>query len=326
MVVDAVADLAREPHRALGLAHAVAGQPARRRDERLRPQPRRSQPRRVSSHHTSTRFFQSGAGCSPTGRSVGTAPQMIQPPPSRKRRERHRVVEVEHVDVEVTRRGPASSARRRSPRPHTCTRGEARRRGERGREHVGRGSRSIGGRAGAPAHERGLVEEEHERRVREGARRRVLRARAAHARATRPPSVERGVDRYAGFDERDAERERTRALHLHERAAASAARRRASRNASSPPCAIASNAGVDRRVRSEVGDARSCRRGAVHAVDRTRPTARRFPRAACASEAAAPPEDSGRQRSTSAAAAAGVVMRQDCRSRWPFRARTRCRA
>src|SRR6185436_16904999 len=41
VIVDAPADLACEHHRSLGLAHAVTGQAARGRDERLRSEPRR---------------------------------------------------------------------------------------------------------------------------------------------------------------------------------------------------------------------------------------------------------------------------------------------
>ena len=178
-----------------------------------------SQPRRVSSHHTSSSAFQIGAACSPTGRSVGIAPQITQPPPSRKRESVTASSRSSAPMSKCTSRGPASSARRRSPRPHTCTavRHEGAASAVERMSVASSRSRGVVGPhlGGVPANERGLVEAEHERGVREAATRRAPRAhgptRAAHERRASNATFTGN----AGLDERDAERERPGALHLH---------------------------------------------------------------------------------------------------------------
>src|SRR6185312_12046091 len=62
-----------------------------------------------------------GEALSPTGRSVGTAPQAIEPSASRKREYANASSTPTSLTSTATIAGPASNASRTSPAPHTCT-------------------------------------------------------------------------------------------------------------------------------------------------------------------------------------------------------------
>ena len=230
MVVHTIADLAGEQHRALGLAHAVAGEPARGRDERLRRSRDGSQPRRVSSHHTSSSAFQIGAACSPTGRSVGIAPQITQPPPSRKRDERDGVVEIERADVEVHEARPGVEREPKVAAAAHVHRSETAGRGERGRQQVGREltvdeSQTIGSLLGPGAPSAGSSKNNTSAASGKTRGDKLFERTGPRTRRT-GAERERVVDVDAGLDQRDTERERPRASAPSPVAAGPAARRR----------------------------------------------------------------------------------------------------
>ena len=164
LVVHAVADLAREQHRALGLARAVAGEPARGRDERLLAQPHRiaaaarqlapdveqrlPQRRRVLADRAVRR-----------DRAPGDPAVAVEEPAQTRPRRRARARRRRSGRRPVRRRARAARRRRRTrarrwrsrARPARPTAGRSRARG--------RSARS----SSRHCTERGLVEEQHER-------------------------------------------------------------------------------------------------------------------------------------------------------------------
>ena len=207
----------------------MTGEPARGRDERLARAAGRDRSR-AGSARTTRRGAPStaAAACSPTGRCVGIAPHAIQPPPSRKRESATASSRSSAPTSKWTTWGPASSARRRSPWPHTCTPDTPPQAASARREQIGRGltlDRALGVAPAARARARrgstasaapgSRADDQLGDRA---APRRGRRARRAGTRARRPARV----------DERDAERQRTGDLHLDalRRTAADAPRHR----------------------------------------------------------------------------------------------------
>ena len=190
LVVHAVAELPCEQHRPLGLTRTVAGEAARGRDQRLLPQPDRvATSTRQLAPHVEQRLPQRRRDARRSGRASGPRPRR----PSRRRRGSGSSAIASSKSTlstsTCTTFGPAASATRRSPGTADVHAGEAARRGQRGRQEVG-GEFAIERRCrAAPLHERGLVEEQHERAARAGGRRSSARVRRPSSRARRVPSA-----------------------------------------------------------------------------------------------------------------------------------------
>ena len=172
-----------------------------------------SQPRRVSSHQTVASRRQCLSADSPTGRSVGMAPQAIQPSPSRKRL----IGIVSRTSASLTSTpstcGPASSARPRSPSPQTCTPVTQSTAASAPDNTSIADSRSSGGLPRLHADQRGFVEEQHDRRVRQARVQQFLERDGPRARCRRG-AAERTRLGHSRGTKCDAERQRTGDLNL----------------------------------------------------------------------------------------------------------------